>query len=207
MGYESFYCKYIKVALDTLIALAVLLLFWWLYLLIALAVKLDDPSGPVIFRQERLGKHGKVYWMYKFRTMRVGAEHTGSGVYSDDHDERVTCVGRFLRRTSLDELPQVFNVLKQQIGWIGFRSPLTYHPWPWDEYTPEQKHMFDVRPGVTGWAQVHGRRTVEWNRRIEMNCWYADHVSLWLDIRILFMTVFKVLANKDNENLSETVTK
>ena len=143
--------------------------------------------------------------MYKFRTMCVGAEHTGSGVYSNDHDDRVTLVGRFLRKSSLDELPQLINVLSQKMGIVGFRSPMIYHPWVWEKYTDEQRHMFDVRPGITGWAQVHGRRTVEWNRRIEMNCWYADHVSLWLDIKILFMTVFKVLANKDNENIGETV--
>ena len=205
MGYNSFYCKYVKVALDTIISVVFLALFWWLYVLIALAVKIDDPSGPAIFKQERLGKHGKVYWMYKFRSMRVGAEHTGSGVYSNDHDDRVTRVGRFLRKTSLDELPQLWNVICQQLAIVGPRSPLTYHPKRFDEYTSEQRHMFDVRPGITGWAQVHGRRTVEWNRRIEMNCWYADHVSLWLDIKILFMTVFKVLANKDNENIGETV--
>lgn len=207
MGYNSFYCKYVKVALDTIISIVFLLLFWWLYVLIALAVKIDDPSGPVIFKQERLGKHGKVYWMYKFRTMCVGAEHIGSGVYSDNHDERVTRVGRFLRNSSLDELPQVFNVLQGACALCGYRSPLKYHPFTLDKYTKEQRHMFDVRPGITGWAQVHGRRTVEWNKRIEMNCWYADHVSLWLDIKILFMTVFKVLANKDNENIGETVTK
>ncbi len=207
MGYNSFYCKYVKVALDTIISVVFLALFWWLYVLIALAVKIDDPSGPAIFKQERLGKHGKVYWMYKFRSMRVGAEHTGSGVYSNDHDERVTRVGRFLRKSSLDELPQLFNVIYQNMGIVGPRSPLTYHPKRFNEYTSEQRHMFDVRPGITGWAQVHGRKTVEWNKRIEMNCWYADHVSLWLDIKILFMTVFKVLANKDNENIGETVTK
>ena len=119
MGYNSFYCKYVKVALDTIISVVFLALFWWLYALIALAVKIDDPSGPAIFKQERLGKHGKVYWMYKFRSMRVGAEHTGSGVYSNDHDERVTRVGRFLRKSSLDELPQLFNVIYQNMGIIG----------------------------------------------------------------------------------------
>lgn len=119
MGYDSFYCKHIKAALDTVLALVFLALFWWLFVLIALAVKLDDPSGPVIFRQERLGRHGRVYWMYKFRTMRVGAEHTGSGVYSDDRDERVTRVGRFLRRSSLDELPQLVNVVKQQSALVS----------------------------------------------------------------------------------------
>ena len=119
MGYDSFYCKYVKVALDTILSVVFLLLFWWLYALIALAVKIDDPSGPVIFKQERLGKHGKVYWMYKFRTMCVGAEHTGSGVYSNDHDDRVTRVGRFLRKSSLDELPQLINVLSQKMGIVG----------------------------------------------------------------------------------------
>jgi len=207
MGYGSLYCRVIKPMLDWLLALAALLAFWWLLLTIAIAVKADDPAGPVLFRQERLGKGGRVYQMYKFRSMRVGAEHTGSGVYSDGRDERVTKVGRFLRRTSLDELPQLFNVLKLECGLVGFRSPLTYHPWPWEEYTEEQKKMFRVRPGITGWAQVNGRRTVEWHRRIEMNVWYSEHVSLWLDMKILLMTVFKVLRSEDNENVGATVGK
>lgn len=205
MGYNSFYAKYMKTALDFLLSCVGLLLFCWLFALIALAMKLDDPSGPVIFKQQRLGKHGRVYWMYKFRTMRVGAEN--GGVYSDDRDERITRIGHILRKTSLDELPQLFNVLKGDCSLVGFRSPLTYHPWPWDEYTQEQRHMFDVRPGITGWTQVNGRRTVEWHHRIEMNVWYADHVSFWLDLKILFMTVFKVLGNKDNENIGQTVAK
>jgi len=205
MGYDSFYCRIFKPALDWLIALAVLICFWWLLLIIALAVKIDDHGGPVIFAQERLGRNGRVYKMFKFRSMRVGAEHTGSGVYSDDRDARVTRVGRFLRKTSLDELPQLFNVLKLDCCIVGFRSPLTYHPWAWEQYTDEQKKMFRVRPGITGWAQVHGRKTVEWNKRIEMNVWYSEHVSLILDIKILFMTVFKVLRNEDNENVGATV--
>lgn len=207
MGYDSFYAKYGKGVLDFILALLALILFSWLFGLIALAVKLDDPAGPVLFKQERLGKHGKIYRMYKFRTMYVNTEHTGSGVYSDEHDARVTRVGRFLRRYSLDELPQLVNVLRQECSLVGFRSPLTYHPWPWEQYTPRQRHMFDVKPGITGWAQIHGRRTVEWHKRIEMNLWYADHVSLWLDLRILFFTVFKALRHKDNQNLGETVSK
>ena len=146
---------------------------------------------------------GKVYKMYKFRSMCVGAEK--GGVYSDNKDSRVTKVGKFIRATSIDELPQLVNVLKGDMALIGFRSPLTYHPWPWSEYTEEQKKMFNVRPGITGWAQVNGRKTVEWNKRIELNGWYAEHVSFWLDVKILFMTVFKVLTNADNENVGETV--
>ena len=207
MGYDSFYCKCIKPVADWLIALLILLLFWWVLAIVAMAVKLNDPAGPVIFKQERLGKDGRVYWMYKFRSMRVGAEHTGSGVYSDAHDSRVTSVGKFIRKTSLDELPQLINVLKLDCSLVGFRSPLTYHPWKWEEYTEEQKKMFRVRPGITGWAQVNGRKTVEWHKRIELNVWYSENVSLWLDLKILFMTVFKVLRNADNENVGETVAK
>lgn len=172
-------------------------------LLVALVIKIDSP-GPAIFKQERLGRNGRVYWMYKFRSMKVGAEHTGSGVYSGKGDDRVTKVGRFLRASSIDELPQLLNVLRGDMSLIGFRSPLTYHPWPWEEYTDQQRKMFTVRPGITGWAQVNGRRTVEWNHRIELNVWYAENVSFWLDVKILFMTVGKVLGNKDNLNTEAT---
>lgn len=205
MGKDSIYCRYVKGTLDRLIALIGIVCFWWLFAIVAIAIKIEDPKGPVIFKQERLGKHGKVYWMYKFRSMRVGAEHTGTGVYSDNRDTRVTKVGRFIRATSLDEIPQLWNILKGDISLIGFRSPLTYHPWTWEEYTEEQRKMFELKPGITGWAQVHGRRTVEWNQRIEYNVWYAEHVSFLLDLKILFMTVFKVLSSADNENLGETV--
>ena len=170
--------------------------------IVAIAIKWDSP-GPVIFKQQRLGRYGKVYTMYKFRSMCVGAEK--GGVYSDDKDTRISRVGMIIRKTSLDELPQLWNVLKGNCSLIGFRSPLTYHPWPWEEYTEEQKKMFELRPGITGWAQVNGRKTVEWNNRIAMNVWYAENGSFLLDVKILFMTVFKVLRNADNENVGETV--
>lgn len=170
--------------------------------IVAIAIKWDSP-GPVIFKQQRLGRNGKVYTMYKFRSMCVGAEK--GGVYSDDKDTRISRVGMIIRKTSLDELPQLWNVLKGNCSLIGFRSPLTYHPWPWEEYTEEQKKMFELRPGITGWAQVNGRKTVEWNNRIAMNVWYAENCSFLLDVKILFMTVFKVLRNADNENVGETV--
>lgn len=205
MGKDSIYCRYVKGTLDRMVALIGIVCFWWVYLIVAIAIKIEDPKGPAIFKQERLGKHGKVYWMYKFRSMKVGVEHTGSGVYSDNHDTRVTKVGRILRASSLDEIPQLWNILKGDISLIGFRSPLTYHPWPWEEYTEEQRKMFELKPGITGWAQVNGRRTVEWNQRIEYNVWYAENVSFLLDLKILLMTVFKVLSSADNENLGETV--
>jgi sugar transferase EpsL len=197
----------VKYTLSRIIGWAGIILFWWLFLIIAVLIRIDDPSGPALFIQDRVGQYGHVYKMYKFRTMKVGAEHTGTGVYSDDNDPRVTRLGRFLRAASLDELPQLINLAKGDMALIGFRSPLTYHPWPWSEYTKEQKKMFLLKPGITGWAQVHGRRTVEWHDRIRMNNWYADHVSFFLDLRIFFMTIFKVIENKDNENIGETVKK
>ena len=175
-------------------------------ILIAIAIKIDS-DGPVIFKQERIGKKGRVFKILKFRSMCVGAEKTGTGVYSGKGDARVTKVGSFIRRTSLDEIPQLFSVLKGDMSFIGPRPPLTYHPWNWDKYTVEQKIMFDVRPGITGWAQVNGRKEVEWNKRIELNVWYVDHVSLWLDIKIVFMTLFKVFTNANNENTGATVLK
>ena len=170
----------------------------------AIAIKIDSP-GPVLFRQKRIGYKGKVFEIYKFRSMCQGAEHTGTGVYSGADDMRVTRVGKIIRATSIDELPQFFNIIKGDMSFIGPRPPLTYHPWPIEEYTEEQLHMFDARPGITGWAQVNGRKGVEWHKRIELNCWYVDNMSLWLDIKILFTTFFKVLKNEDNVNVGATL--
>ena len=200
------YKRFFKRAIDFTLALVALLLLWWVMLLVAIAVKVES-KGPIIFKQERIGRNGKVFWIYKFRSMCVGAEKTGSGVYSGKGDARVTKVGKVLRATSLDELPQLINILKGDMSIIGPRPPLTYHPWPYEEYTEEQKRMFEVRPGISGWAQVNGRKEVEWHKRIELNVWYVDHVSLWLDIKILFMTVFKVFTNANNQNVGETVKK
>ena len=175
-------------------------------LLTAILIKIDSP-GKVLFMQERIGKDGKVFKIAKFRSMCTGAEHTGSGVYSGKDDARVTRVGKFIRAISIDELPQLYNILKGDMSLIGPRPPLTYHPWTIDKYTEEQLHMFDVRPGITGWAQIHGRKSVEWNKRIELNVWYVRHISFWLDFKIFFMTFLKVLRNDDNENTGETVIK
>ena len=175
-----------------------------LFLLIAILVRCTS-KGPVIFRQERLGRDAKVFRICKFRTMAENSEHTGSGVYSDRNDSRVTKVGRFLRATSLDELPQLWNILRGDMSFIGPRPPLTYHPWPIDRYSKEQLRMFRVRPGITGWAQVHGRRELEWNERLRLNVWYADHVSFALDLKIVFLTVGVMLSGKGNENKGATV--
>lgn len=200
------YNRVIKRIIDIIIALLVLIVGAIPMLIVALLIKIESP-GPVLFKQDRLGLGGKVFKIIKFRSMCVNAEHTGSGVYSGKGDARVTKVGRVIRATSIDELPQFINVLKGEMSLIGPRPPLTYHPWPIEEYTKEQLRMFDVRPGLTGWAQVNGRKDVEWHKRIELNVWYVDHVSFGLDFKIFFMTIFKIFTNADNANTGETVKK
>ena len=200
------YRRCLKRVMEIIIAIGVLIVFSPLLLITAIAIKIES-KGPVIFKQQRIGLGGKVFNIYKFRSMVQNAEHTGSGVYSGKGDARVTKVGKFIRATSIDELPQAVNMLLGDMSLIGPRPPLTYHPWPIEQYTKEQKRMFEVRPGITGWAQVHGRKDVEWNKRIELNVWYVDHISFLLDTKIFFMTIGKVLSNADNENKGETVKK
>lgn len=195
--------KYFKRFVDFVIALVAIIILFIPLLLVALLIKLDS-KGPIIFKQERLGKKGKVFKIWKFRSMCVGAEKKGSGVYSFKGDNRITRVGRIIRATSIDELPQLINILKGEMALIGPRPALTYHPWPYEQYNDHQKHMFDVLPGVTGWAQVHGRKEVPWPERIELNVWYANNMSFMLDAKIVFMTISKVITNANNENISET---
>lgn len=198
------YQAFVKRISDIVFSALGLLVLSPLFLLIAILVRCTS-KGPVIFRQERLGRDAKVFRICKFRTMADNSEHTGSGVYSDRNDSRVTKVGRVLRATSLDELPQLWNILRGDMSFIGPRPPLTYHPWPIDRYSKEQLRMFRVRPGITGWAQVHGRRELEWNERLRLNVWYADHVSFALDLKIIFLTVGVMLSGKGNENKGATV--
>lgn len=200
------YKKYIKRIIDIVISIFVLIVLSPVFILTALAIKIDS-RGSVIFKQKRIGLNGKEFYIYKFRSMVQNAEHTGSGVYSGKGDSRVTKVGRIIRATSIDELPQVINILKGEMSLIGPRPPLTYHPWHIKDYTDKQKRMFEVRPGITGWAQIHGRKDVEWNERIKMNVWYVDNVSFLLDVKIFLMTILKVITNADNENKGETVKK
>ena len=203
---DTFYRDHAKRVIDLIITVPVLLIAAIPMMIIAWAIKLDSP-GPVLFKQNRLGKDGKVFRMLKLRSMCVDAEHIGSGVYSCKGDARVTRVGKFIRATSLDELPQLINVLRGDMSLLGPRPPLTYHPWPLEEYTEEQRHMFDVRPGFSGWAQVHGRKEVEWHHRIELNVWYVRHIRFSLDVKIFLMTIFKVLTNADNNNSGETLKR
>jgi len=142
--------------------------------------------------------------MYKFRTMKVGAE--AGGVYEHSHDDRVTRPGRVLRRTSLDELPQLANIIRGDMSIIGPRPTLTYHPWPLDQYTAEQRRRFDIRPGVTGWAQVNGRKSVDWHSRIRLDVEYRDRSGPALDAYILLLTIVRVVSMRDNVNTSQTAS-
>ena len=137
--------------------------------------------------------------------MCVGAEK--GGVYSTKNDLRVTRVGKFIRATSIDELPQFINILKGDMSLIGPRPTLTYHPWPLEKYSQEQKKRFLVRPGVTGWAQVNGRKEIHWDRRLMLDVEYVNNLSFTFDMKIFFMTIAKVLAMKDNVNVGETALK
>ena len=195
-----------KRLIDFIIAGVALIVLSPFLLITAILIKLDS-KGPIIFKQERLGKNGVPFKIWKFRSMCVGAEKQGTGVYSYKGDARITKVGKIIRATSIDELPQLVNILKGDMALIGPRPALTYHPWPYEQYTEHQKHMFDVLPGVTGWAQVNGRKEVPWPERIELNVWYAKNMSLWLDLKIFFMTIFKVATNANNENVGETGVK
>ena len=191
-----FYKTYIKRLLGFILAMLGSIIVMPFALIIGLLIKLDS-KGPVLFKQQRLGQNGHVFVFYKFRSMEVNAEKNGTGVYSFQGDPRVTRVGRILRKTSLDEIPQLINILKGDMGFVGMRPPLTYHPCRIDEYTEEQKKVFNLRPGITGWAQINGRNAVEWDERIRLNLWYQEHVTFLLDVKIILHTVLDVLQKRD----------
>lgn len=199
---KSIYLK-VKRLLDIVLSLLGTIVISPILFIVAIAIKIDS-KGPIIFKQKRLGKDGKVFEIYKFRSMVVGAETKGTGVYSKKDDNRVTRVGKFIRMTSIDELPQLVNILKGEMSFIGPRPVLTYHPWKYEEYTEEQKKRFEVRPGVTGWAQIHGRKDVPWDKRIKLDVYYVENINFLLDLKIFFQTVYKVILMKDNVNKEET---
>jgi lipopolysaccharide/colanic/teichoic acid biosynthesis glycosyltransferase len=155
----------------------------------AIAVKLDD-GGPVLYRQQRVGQDGRAFELVKLRTMVVGAERQGAGWAVNHGDPRITRVGAVLRRLSLDEVPQLWNVVRGEMSLIGPRPTLAYQV---EQYTPRQRRRLDVRPGITGWAQVQGRASLPWEERIELDVWYVEHRSPWLDLKILARTPLALL--------------
>lgn len=160
---------------------------------IAFAIKLDS-RGPVFFRQERIGEDGKAFRIWKFRTMTDKSEHTGMGYSTGRADPRITRVGRLLRPISLDELPQIFNILKGEMSLVGPRPTLKYQV---DQYTPRQRLRLAAKPGMTSLASVRGRNDLSWPERIELDVWYVDHWSLWLDLRVLVRTPWVALVSRE----------
>ena len=198
-GRKKMYKHFFKRFFDLTVSIVVLVIASPILLITAIAVKAES-KGPVIFIQQRVGKNGKVYDMYKFRSMCVGAEQQEGGVFCKKGDARVTKVGAFIRATSIDELPQLINIIKGEMSLIGPRPVLTYYPKEWHEYTEEELKRFDVLPGVTGWAAVHGRKTNTVEARFAYDNYYVENLSLWLDIKIFFMTIKSVLTNEGNED-------
>jgi lipopolysaccharide/colanic/teichoic acid biosynthesis glycosyltransferase len=186
-----FYRRYGKRVFDLALAVPGLVLLSPLLCLIALAIKLTS-RGPVFYVQERIGKDARPFLFMKFRTMVVGAESQGAGILCLKDDPRVTRVGRFLRRFSLDEAPQLLNVLRGEMSLIGPRPGLAYQV---RAYTPFQQRRLTVLPGITGWAQVNGRNAIAWDQRIVRDVEYVEQLSLAMDLRILRRTARAVLAS------------
>jgi lipopolysaccharide/colanic/teichoic acid biosynthesis glycosyltransferase len=176
-------------ALDLVIAVPVALISAPFVALLALAIRLESPGHP-IYRQTRVGKDGRPFQIYKLRTMVTGAEFTGAGLAIQEGDDRITKIGKFLRRTSLDELPNLLNVLRGEMSIVGPRPTI---PIQVDQYTPRQRGRLAVKPGITGWAQVNGRAALPWEERIELDLFYVNNRSLRLDLKILVRTVRMVL--------------
>lgn len=183
----------LKRLLDFTVSLAGLICLLPLFILVVVAIKLDD-RGPVFFRQERVGLEGRPFLIFKFRTMIVNAEKVGAGVFVEKNDARITRVGKFLRHTSLDELPQLINIFRGDMSLVGPRPTLSYQV---DKYDDRQRRRLEAKPGVTGWAQVNGRSALTWPERIELDLWYIDNWSLYLDLKILVKT-FRVVAERGN---------
>ena len=175
----------VKRALDVAAAAAGLAVTAPALAAVAIAIRLETP-GPIVLRQPRVGRGGREFGMFKFRTMVDNAHTIGPGWLVSEGDPRITRVGRFLRKWSLDELPQLANVLTGDMSIVGPRPTLRYQV---EQYTPFQRRRLEVRPGITGWAQVCGRNELTWPQRIELDVWYVDHRSLWLDAKILARTV------------------
>lgn len=175
----------IKYAIDRLIALALLILLLPFFLVIGIAIVCYS-GRPIFFIQARVGKAGQIFHVYKFRSMVQDAALSGLGTTASSQDSRITRVGLFLRAWSLDEFPQLLNVVRGEMSLVGPRPTLAYQV---AQYTPEQRLRLEVKPGITGWAQVNGRNALPWVERIELDVWYVEHLSLWLDLRILVRTI------------------
>lgn len=189
---------FIKRITDVFVSCIAFIILLPLFLIVSIAIKCTS-KGPVFFFQKRLGLNGKVFKIIKFRTMIVNAEFIGEGLrVSSESDNRITSVGRFLRATSFDELPQLINVIIGNMSIVGPRPPVTYHPYKgYDNYPDWAKKRFEMRPGITGLAQATVRNSASWDERIIIDNQYIDKFSLFFDIKILFLTIKRVLKSDD----------
>jgi lipopolysaccharide/colanic/teichoic acid biosynthesis glycosyltransferase len=181
---------HLKKVFDKVLALLLIILFTPVYLIVSLLI-IFKMGAPILFRQKRPGYKGKIFSIYKFRTMTNEKDDNGE-LLGDEH--RLVGVGNFIRSASLDELPQLFNVLKGEMSFVGPRPLLIEYL---DLYSDEQKRRHNVKPGITGWAQVNGRNAISWEQKFEYDVWYVDHQSFWLDMKILWMTFLKVVKRSD----------
>lgn len=181
---------FLKRTIDIFFSLSGIIILLPVFLIISIVIKLDN-KGPILFKQERLGYHGTKFKIYKFRTMIVNAENIGDGVYiNEKNDKRITRIGSFLRKTSLDELPQLFNVLKGEMSLVGPRPPVTYHPYDGYENYPEwAKKRFEMKPGMTGLVQIKCSIDESWDDRIRVDNEYVSNFSIIYDFLIIFMTI------------------
>ena len=182
----------IKRIIDFLFSLFLIILLFPSMIIIAILIKLDS-KGPIIFKQPRIGKNGVIFKVWKFRTMVDNAEKIGTGLTTAENDPRITRIGKILRKTSIDELPQLINVLKGDMSFIGPRPAPVSHL---ERYNQVEKNRLKVLPGITGWAQVNGRNKLTWPERIEKDIWYVNNVSIWIDLKILAKTVKVVLLSE-----------
>lgn len=201
---------FIKRAFDFTSSLVAIVLLTPLWIILAIAIKIDS-KGPVLFKQGRRTKDGRIFKMWKYRSMVVNAENMGSGLFSYENDPRITKVGRFLRNTSLDELPQLFNVLMGDISIVGPRPCVTYELGDYDTLNKKYKKRFLVKGGITGLAQCKGRNENSWDEKVTLDNEYIDRFKkegFWLDIKILWWTVTKVLekSNINEEKMGEDMT-
>lgn len=185
------YRNFLKRFFDFCIALLALICLSPLLLLVIVLLHFANKGAGVFFYQERPGYKGRLFKIVKFKSMTDERDKDGNLL---PNEQRITKVGRFIRKTSLDELPQFFNVLKGDMAMIGPRPLVVRYL---DLYTPEQARRHDVRPGITGWAQVNGRNAVTWTRKFELDVWYVDHLSMWLDLKIVYMTIMNIIKRKD----------
>ena len=191
------YQKFFKGLLDFILSLIATIILSPVMLIIAIAIKIDS-KGPVFFLQERLGKNGKVFKIIKFRTMVVNAENIGDGLsIKSENDDRITKVGDFIRKTSLDEIPQFINILKGEMSLIGPRPPATYFPHKIEDYPEFQLKRFDVKPGITGLAQVRVRNQATWDEKIEIDLEYISNITFINDLKIVFLTIKNILLHEN----------